>query len=759
LCCYQFREFGKFYEVFEDESLLVKEQLIKSLKACAGRENESTSAAATAAYHLSMCHVNAFGTPKDLSRAWQWMMKSAQLQNPIARSQAFRLHRALFPDQHLPPETTLQMVEWLQEAVLRGSSEAAQDLRELDPSLHAKVIRSWEKRYCEINLDGISELSSPEDVTRLRQRLSRAGLNNEVLNDRGSTPVHIAASLGDIDWTAELLEHGIDINLRNSKGETPLFCACRANEPQAALYLLEKGASALPAASGESPLHWLIALDGAYLRDIAPKLIDRGAELEQTYEEIESNGLEFDIYPLGTPLDWAVSKRCLPAVEILIELGGDPFNEITQYSAFTRAISAHDWDTVEILLTSKHATPSRVCALESTGQSLLFEAVHCYLPYERLLRHGQGIDQAAVKTIKLLVEAGCDPSRVDKHGSSVMHILAGLCEYDFINLILDEFDFGKLINGSAGDLHRTPIHQALAGGKPEVVKLLIEHGANTYVQVRGRTLLHFLATNEDEDFSILCLNALDPGSRSDLDALAPSEGFSDGLTAFELAVFSTHLKVADLLLKAGADPAAGKTRERHFVAFLITLPSWDSLSALQYYLDKVETPFILRQSTSLSVLHAAASMMQFLADSFTGEQKFDVLLNRYSSNLQVNARTTSSDEPDVVAGQTPLHYAAKFGVYYAVKMLLKAGADPSLRDNNGETPVDLARKLFARLAEGITEHEMLRTVSDLKNTVVLLEKPQDMSNTTASEAAITVTDLRTRFSWLGFRTQPSGQEL
>jgi hypothetical protein len=124
----------------------------------------------------------------------------------------------------------------------------------------------------------------------------------------------------------------------------------------------------------------------------------------------------------------------------------------------------------------------------------------------------------------------------------------------------------------------------------------------------------------------------------------------------------------------------------------------------------------------------------------------------------VNARTTSSDDPDVAVGQTPLHYAAKFGVYYAVKMLLKAGADPSLRDNNGKTPADVARKQLALLAERIMEHEMLRTVSDLKNIVVLLENPQDISNTTASDVAITVTDLRTRFSWLGFRTQPSGQE-
>ena len=698
-----------------------------------------------------MCYVNAFGVPKDLKQAWKWMMKSAQLENPIARSQAFRLHRVLFPDQHLPPETNQQMTKWLQDAILCGSSEVTRDLLGVDPSLCAKAIRSWEKRYCEINLDGIPQPRSLANIKDIRQRLSGSDL--EFLNERGSMPIHIAASFGDIDWLIELLGHGININERNAKGETPLLCACRANEPQAALFLLEHGASTSPAASGESPLHWLIAIDGSYAKETAKKLIERGADIEQIYLQTEENDLTFDVYPLGTPLDWAVSKRCLMAVGILTELGGNPFNESSQYSAFTRAASAHDWDTLQILLTSKHATSSRVSALESTGQSLLFEAIHCYPPYERLLRHGRDIDQAAIKTIKLLLEAGCDPSRVDKDGSSVMHILAGFCDYDFIKTLLGEFDFRKFINASAGDLVRTPIHQALAARKLDVFKLLIEYGADTYVRVRGWTLLHFLAANEEENYSILCLDALKPRSRNDLEAFAPSEDFPGGLTAFELAVVSSHLKFADLLLEAGADPAPGKQRDRHFLTLLVTLPSWNSFSALQYYLHKVEAPFILRQSTSLSILHVAASMMQFLADSITGEQKFNVLLNRYPSQLHVNARTTSSDGPDVAAGQTPLHYAAKFGVYYAVKMLLRAGADPSLRDHDGETPLSLARKQLALLAERIMEHEMIRVVSDLKSTVSLLEKSLDASHTTATEDNITEMQVQTRFSRLGFQTQ------
>lgn len=86
------------------------------------------------------------------------------------------------------------------------------------------------------------------------------------------------------------------------------------------------------------------------------KLIEAGAEqLEQQYTETENTELTFDVYPHGTPLDWAVSKQCLAMVGLLTEFDADPFNECSQYSAFTRAASAHDYEIVPVLLTSKRA--------------------------------------------------------------------------------------------------------------------------------------------------------------------------------------------------------------------------------------------------------------------------------------------------------------------------------------------------------------------------------------------------------------------
>lgn len=47
-------------------------------------------------------------------------------------------------------------------------------------------------------------------------------------------------------------------------------------------------------------------------------------------------------------------------------------------------------------------------------------------------------------------------------------------------------------------------------------------------------------------------------------------------------------------------------------------------------------------------------------------------------------RSTTLDRPDVF-GDTPLHLAAKQGSIVAVRSLLAAGADPTIRNNNGYT--------------------------------------------------------------------------
>jgi ankyrin repeat protein len=76
--------------------------------------------------------------------------------------------------------------------------------------------------------------------------MSAPALNEVVLNDRGTQPSHLTASFDNIDLLRELLRHSIDVNSLNARDETALLRACRANELEAALFLMNYGTSITP---------------------------------------------------------------------------------------------------------------------------------------------------------------------------------------------------------------------------------------------------------------------------------------------------------------------------------------------------------------------------------------------------------------------------------------------------------------------------------------------------------------------------------
>ena len=58
------------------------------------------------------------------------------------------------------------------------------------------------------------------------------------------------------------------------------------------------------------------------------------------------------------------------------------------------------------------------------------------------------------------------------------------------------------------------------------------------------------------------------------------------------------------------------------------------------------------------------------------------LLKRMLKTISASRLDSLNDE-----GQTPLTYAIYTGFYVAVEMLIEAGADPWLKDGNGDTPL------------------------------------------------------------------------
>ena len=732
--------------------------MIKSLKACCSRKTELPYDAAEAAYQLSRCYVDGFGVDTSLEEGLKWSLQASREGNFKAKADIYRLSSAV---RKADPNDELhlsQMVAWLAEAASKGSAQALADLKALNRVVYEDSLKIWRRRFCHIETELGQKIPNEAEVLDKIDSLLNTELDTLELNERGYGFVHLAASLNYSQATNKLIGRNANINKLNKYGENALLCACRAGNTILAQDLLRHGVEIHLTYSGESPLHWLIACNDDQVKLLAETLAAKGANLEAQHTTMEQNEYNFDVYPHGTPLDWAVSQRNMEVINVLVEMGADPFNECSQYSPLVRAVSIHDAEIVKLLLLSRHASLERKNGFDSTGQTLLFHAVYCNGPYTRLVHHGKRIMEAARATIRLLLDHGCSPASVDKYGTSIMDLAAGFADRDMIELLLDEFGFEEFINSSCRELQRTPLLHAIASRKLDIVRLMLSRGASPYCISRGQTVLHLLAGIEDECYAVECLKLLNVSQRVDLNISVEHPDATGGLTAFETALFSGNLLVADYLLGQGADVQGPPSRDHRFLSLLISQPSWHSLQALEYFMEKASPSFIVRPKNRLTALHVAASMQSLLADTTTAELKLDVLLKSFSGSDHLNARTSTAPDIEAAGGQTPLHYAAKFGAYFGVRRLLEAGADFNIRDAEGYTALDAAKKYGGQVSELVDEEwmEVPRAVEELHDAINLLEramKGQPLPGITRRKSIGDYT--RGRFSRMGFKVGDS----
>lgn len=364
--------------------------------------------------------------------------------------------------------------------------------------------------------------------------------------------------------------------------------------------------------------------------------------------------------------------------------GADPFNEASEYSPLVRAVSIHDVPILKLFLASKYATAERFTGFDATGQSLLFHAIYCNNLYPRLILHGDDTRKAFIDTVQVLINYGCDPENITKEGDSVLHLAAGFCDADYIELLLENFpQLKNSINKPCGPNERTPLHHAIVSRKIDVVRILISNGADRNARSSGATLFHLLAGMVDKEHALEYLKEMNVGERTDINALYHHADVEIILAAFEMALFSGHLLVAASLLANGADPRCVPTRDPSFFSVLIGDSAWYYPAALEFYIEKVKPDLVVCESDKRTAFHLAASMGSLVADTTTASVKFDTLLKAFPSKAQIDSKTTKAMGSDVAGGQTPLYYAAKFGIHFAARKLLDMGTDVFVRDEEG----------------------------------------------------------------------------
>lgn len=179
-----------------------------------------------------------------------------------------------------------------------------------------------------------------------------------------------------------------------------------------------------------------------------------------------------------------------------------------------------------------------------------------------------------------------------------------------------------------------------------------------------------------------------------------------------LAIINAHYDLAAMLLEKGADPnVADETGAAALYAAV-------DMNTLQFLHGRPE-------SRPSGVLTAVDITRRLLAHGADPDARLKTAtLKRHNNNSNVN----------LGEGTTPLMRAAKSGDVTLMRMLLAAGADPTLRQKNGNTLLMLAAGLGRKFNHNADSQEYERATEEdlLAGVKVCLEIGQEVNVTNAA---------------------------
>jgi ankyrin len=288
--------------------------------------------------------------------------------------------------------------------------------------------------------------------------------------------------------------------------------------------------------------------------------------------------------------------------------------------------------------------------------------------------------------LKVLLDAGADPNAVDPAGETPLMAASRVGNLDAVRVVLD-----RAVNVDATDaqFQETALMVAVRENHPQVVKLLLELGANVNARTRVGITPPFILPNAVPGFGhgigIVRGGSPDRGRRS------PTPG---GLSPLQYAARDGRLDIVKILLASGAGI---NQVEANGITPLITAITNNHPDVATYL---VEQGADLKPSDwyGRTALFAAVETRNMDVDNappfengITRAPYLPLIQLLIDKGADVNARTkeqlpirqqflrvTGTLEWVDFTGMTPFIYAARSGDVAAMKLLLKGGADPKL---------------------------------------------------------------------------------
>jgi ankyrin repeat protein len=529
-----------------------------------------------------------------------------------------------------------------------------------------------------------------------------------------------AAEEGSLDVVRNALDAGYDINKQHPQsGSTLLISALSRNRVPVAEFLLARGADVtLATRVGNTALHEAASLGNV---EIARELLDRGAQVNQPNNEgrtpfhfavrhgrvevvrlLIAHGANLNrVSGFGdAPIDLALQSNRPELAELLIDSGATLAEDVDAASKRIATAAAKDWITVVMaILVDAEGRPELLQRLIDVAYDAALAPNHVEL-LTALASYGPGPSDQTRAGLPRLVQACFSGS------------------FDLIEALLKR---GADVDQVTQPARWTPLHVAAHMGRRDVVKRLLESGADPNVQDgAGHTPLH-LASNRGASAVVLVL--LQAGADPNV------QNFM-GRTPLHLAAMSGKQKVVEALLDAGAERdledrngqtpvAMARDSDRELLVPLLTMPDPPAPAGLELLAeitaDGMTPGDISAQRRLLFESYLGGIPLAHLAVTCGSVRALTELLaktpdaaverDRYGYTLlhaavrggetaavsEVIGLKADVNDAANLSRWTPLHFAAAAGQDPLVRLLLDHGADLSATDALGRTPADVAR--------------------------------------------------------------------
>lgn len=624
---------------------------------------------------LSALYINGYGCERNTAEALQCLQQAAGLVNHNARAYMYRIFATyMSTDKDENPGA-----KYLSDYAKVGSRVAFEDYRKIDPPDKVNNVRrfvtdagggvgaAWLNRS--EMLHGYTQLQWIDDDWSREQIQKTDSLPDLVVNKRGDTILHFLAMCDRWKpFQSLILDYGMDVNLRNPLGETPLLCACRAEQGGVAILCLQqfKADASIAANKGETPLHWLVSFPDNYIEPLTQDLISNGAKIDaMTHETVmhsEFPGtIDMDLKLPGTPLSWAVHDNRPHVVKTLLKRGANPNGDKTWMNPIGCAAYYHHDECLSIMI--KHLE-GKVIQTTTDGRpelrhalmygSVVQDTIHSADRFSMILRNGPEYLARLHATLGLLQEKTKLINFQSSFGGNVLYYAVSEAHDEVVEYMLKHNWCVETLNDGCGLAGRTPVLEAVRWNRRPMYQMLLDSGADIKTlaanpfrpAVFNWSALHLFAhEGHIKDVSLvddLVANGVPVDGSVDAPALflVPSESTNETLdsevssltinnetkpifpceTPFAVALRHNGFPLASALLSHGAIPNALTMSSGLFVSlYPLTVHGHIIISNARYSsarlqcllnLDDIGLGFIVEPKRRLSALHRAAMAYQ-----------------------------------------------------------------------------------------------------------------------------------------------------